>query len=168
MSYEDYKWEKIAADYNSFLALGYEGYGSFAGPYTVRFDLGNSYDLTGFQLWNNAGFIENDGEGVNSFTLNFYDSSLNSKGSFSNNAQDILASQSFNFTGLDVKVVDFVVNSRHFVSSGFPDRQYVTFHEIKFTGTPVIIPEPVSSALFIVGGATLGFRMYRKKKTISS
>jgi hypothetical protein len=28
---------------------------------------------------------------------------------------------------------------------------------------PVLVPEPISSALFIVGGATLGFRRFRKK-----
>ena len=29
--------------------------------------------------------------------------------------------------------------------------------------TPSIVPEPVSSTLFIIGGATLGFRRFRKK-----
>jgi len=29
-----------------------------------------------------------------------------------------------------------------------------------------IIPEPISSTLFIVGGATLGFRRFRKKRRI--
>ena len=31
------------------------------------------------------------------------------------------------------------------------------------TLTPVVVPEPISSTLFIVGGATLGFRRFRKQ-----
>jgi hypothetical protein len=31
-------------------------------------------------------------------------------------------------------------------------------------GTVNIVPEPISSALFVVGGATLGFRRFRKKR----
>ena len=30
-----------------------------------------------------------------------------------------------------------------------------------------VAPEPISSSLFLIGGAILGFRMYRKQKTIS-
>jgi hypothetical protein len=33
----------------------------------------------------------------------------------------------------------------------------------EYVQSPPIIPEPVSSTLFIVGGATLGFRRFRKK-----
>jgi len=29
-----------------------------------------------------------------------------------------------------------------------------------------VAPEPLSSTLFIIGGATIGFRMYRKKKMV--
>jgi len=32
-----------------------------------------------------------------------------------------------------------------------------------WVGTTTVVPEPVSSTLFIVGGATLGFRRFRKK-----
>jgi hypothetical protein len=31
------------------------------------------------------------------------------------------------------------------------------------SGTATLVPEPVSSTLFLVGGATLGFRRFRKK-----
>lgn len=32
--------------------------------------------------------------------------------------------------------------------------------------TPSVVPEPVSSTLFIVGAATLGFRRFRKRKAV--
>jgi hypothetical protein len=31
-------------------------------------------------------------------------------------------------------------------------------------GTVNIVPEPISSALFVVGGVTLGFRRFRKNR----
>ena len=34
-------------------------------------------------------------------------------------------------------------------------------------GTPTVVPEPVSSTLFIVGGLALGFRQFRKRKKLS-
>jgi len=39
------------------------------------------------------------------------------------------------------------------------------FHYPPFNPDVPVVPEPVSSILFIVGGATLGFRSFRKKST---
>ncbi len=48
-----------------------------------------------------------------------------------------------------------------FTDSGFTAMSSVA---INGTGSDVVVtPEPVSSALFLVGGATLGFRRFRKK-----
>ncbi len=141
------------------LALGTATVGGpFGGPYTVSFDLGNSYDLTGFSLWNNGGEIANDGEGVNSFTLNFFDSSMGSVGTFSNTAQDILTEQSFTFPAAasNVQTVDFVINSNHAVS---PERVYVYFHEINFEGTAV----PIPSAIWLLGSGLFGLVGIKRK-----
>lgn len=134
-------------NYNSFLALGNEGMGSYLGPYTVRFDLGSSYDLVGFNLWNNAGSAGNDGEGVDSFTLNFFDSSSSTVGSFDSNALDILTQQTFTFDVLDVQFVDFVINSSHSVDMNpGSQRRYVAFYEINFDGTAVTFDETSAPA----------------------
>jgi hypothetical protein len=71
------------------LALGLEGRGTWAGPYNVTFDLGGAYDLTGLNLWNNGGGIEKDGEGVNAFTLTFYDPLAAVVSSFGSTATDL-------------------------------------------------------------------------------
>ena len=34
---------------------------------------------------------------------------------------------------------------------------------VGYSPVPVIVPEPISSVLFLIGGATLGFRRFRKK-----
>ncbi len=150
-------------NYDENLALGTSlTYGTFGGPYTVRFNLGNSYDLTDFRLWNNAGWAEGDGEGVNSFVLNFYNSSLGSVDSFSSTAQDILAVQSFNLTASNVQVVDFVIHSNHFLSSGLPDREYVYFYEINFEGTAAS-PVPLPSAIWLLGSGLFGLVGIQRK-----
>ena len=38
------------------------------------------------------------------------------------------------------------------------------FHKYEFDHDVPVVPEPISSTLFIVGGATLGFRNFRKKR----
>lgn len=44
------------------------------------------------------------------------------------------------------------------------NRQSQLFANVQLTDiSPVIVPEPISSTLFLVGGATLGFRRFRKK-----
>jgi len=39
------------------------------------------------------------------------------------------------------------------------------FHQYQFDHNVPVVPEPVSSILFITGGATLGFRRFRKKNS---
>ncbi len=151
-------------DYNSNLALGTSlSFGPFGGPYSVRFDLGAIYDLTGFNLWNNGGSIENDGEGVNDFTLTFYDAAMSSVGSFNGNALDILASQSFSIAATGVQFVDFIINSNHSPSDPLGERAYVFFHELNFDGTPAS-PVPLPAALWLMASGLLGLAGVRRIK----
>jgi hypothetical protein len=148
-------------NYDQYLALGQDGHGSFGGPYTVQFDLGAAYDLTGFNLWNNGGYLETDGEGVNSFTLSFFDPSSASVGSWSGNATDTLAMQSFNFAASNVQTVDFTINS-NWAPDGPDGRQYVIFYEANFEGSPIRAPVPAGVLLGIIGLGTAGLRLRRR------
>lgn len=152
-------WNAIAnvidgiADYDSELILGTEGMSGFAGPYSVEFDLGGLYDLDGMTLWNNAGYLGNDGEGVNVFQLRFMDLARNLISSHSANAHDGLAPQSFAFTAGGVRFVDFVITSNH-----NPARGYAAIYEIQFSGTPAV-PEPETYALMLAGLGLVGRRL---------
>jgi hypothetical protein len=145
-------------NYDQYFALGLEEHGSFAGPYTVQFDLGAAYDLAGFNLWNNGGYVEGDGEGVNSFTLNFFDPSSASVGSWSGNATDTLAMQSFSFAASHVQTVDFTINSNWAPDS----RRYVLFYEANFEVAPIPTPVPAGVLLAIIGLGTAGWRLRRR------
>jgi hypothetical protein len=141
-------------NYEQYLGIGYYNTGNpWGGPYTVRFDLGDTYDLTSFNLWNNGGSNDDDGEGVNDFTLNFFDAASASAGTISDNALDFLAKQTINFdtTKTGVRFVDFVINSNHSDST----REYALFYEINFEGsrseTSSPVPEPSTMLLFGVG-----------------
>ena len=46
-------------------------------------------------------------------------------------------------------------------SAGFPPLDNSIMYEVSMTS---VVPEPISSTLIIVGGATLGFRRFWKKK----
>lgn len=153
-------------DSNEYLALGLESSGGgLQEDYTVSFDLGNSYDLEGFYLWNNAGLIQFDGAGVNSFALNFYDSSSSLLGSSDGNALDILARQDFTFDLVsDVQFVDFVIRSNH------SPRGYAAFYEISFEGTlvnsngpPAPAPVPEPATMLLLGTGLFGLAGARRK-----
>ena len=63
--------------------------------------------------------------------------------------------------------VDF--NSAHVDGTIIADSLTGTgqFHQYKFDHDIPVVPEPVSSTLFIIGGAALGFRTFRKKRKMS-
>jgi hypothetical protein len=144
------------ANYNSELVLGYEGMAGFTGPYSVEFDLGRNFDLTGMTLWNNAGYIGNDGEGINGFQLRFLDLSKSVLGSFSGNANDSLNPQAFAFSADGVRFVDLVITSNH-----NPARGYVALYEVNFSGVPSV-PEPETYALMLAGLGLVGFAVRRR------
>jgi len=142
-------------DFDSFLQLGPTAAGPFAGPYTLRLDLGGQFNLTGMNLWNNAGANEFDGEGVNAFTLTFLDTSLFSAGSFSSTALDTLAPQAYTFSAPNVAFVDLTITSNHQVG------QYVDFYEINFTGLAAV-PEPSTWGVGILG--VLALAVFQRKR----
>ena len=138
-------------DFDSYLALGVVGIGTFPGPFTVNFDLGGVFNLTAFNLWNNAGNVGIDGEGINSFDLNFLDSMSTLVSTYSASATDALAQQIFTLSAMNVSSVDLVINSNHAIS---PVRSYVSFYEVDFTGTAT--PESSTFALALIGMLVLG------------
>lgn len=149
-------------DVNSWLGMGPIATSSpFAGPYTVAFQLGGVFNLTALNLWNNAGSIALDGEGIDAFTLNFRSASGASVGTFSGNAADILQQQSFSFPASNVARVDLVIHSNHDPSF----RAYAAFHELNFEGSQAREPIPVLGTsgivvfvLFLIGSALIVLR----------
>lgn len=158
-------------DYDSFLGLGPDNnpigspYGVLTDPVSVRFDLGATFNLTGMDLWNNAGRLYNDGEGINAFTLDFRDNTFGLLGSYSGNAADVLTQQSFVFPAAinGVEYVDLKIHSNH--SAAHPNgsvpanglRDYVDFHEIQFTA----VPEPAT--LMLIGLGLVGLAGVKRK-----
>ncbi len=131
-------------DFDSNLALGTAGYGVWGGPYTVRFDLGASFNLASFNLWNNAGSIEMDGEGVHRFELMFFDDAQSQVGeTFSSYADDVLNEQNFSIYAVGVRYVDFVIIDTHSTGTGVnSERGYAHFYEVSFDQVP--IPSTIS------------------------
>lgn len=119
-------------DFDSNVGMGTSGSGAFNGPYTIAFDLGTTFNLTGFQLWNNGGNIEFDGEGIDAFTLVFLDDGSAEIDTYAGNAADILAMQEFAFSVDGVRSVELVIESNHFQDS----RDYVVLYEAAFIPAP--------------------------------
>ncbi len=156
-------------DYDEHIMLGQFGYNTWAGPYTVRFDLGQDYYLTAFNLWNNAGEIYNDGEGADDFELAFFNSAETPVGSsFSSNAADILTKQIFNIDVLNVRFVDFVIQSNHSIGTfngpggSSSERNYVDFYEANFDGI-ASSQVPVPGAMLLFGSSIIVLAGLRKK-----
>ena len=150
--------------FNSSAVLGPVGHGTWGGPYTVRFTLAAEYDLTQFNLWNNSGSIANDGEGVGSFTLHFFDDVLAEISTFDGSANDFHPKQEFTFaTVQDVKYVDFEI-----LSNNSATRRYACFVEVNFNGTESgggVIPEPTSLAVWSLLGMTcIGAGCWRRRR----
>jgi hypothetical protein len=152
-------------DFNAYLQFGPPLLGAFTGPFSINFNLGGSYDLTGMNLWNNAGSIGDDGEGINAFQLDFLDAGALVIGSYNSNANDGIAVQNFGFAGPSgVTAVRLTINSNWGGIIG-PERQYVGFYEINFDGDPTRtpgIPEPGTWALMAGGLASFSFLRRRK------
>lgn len=134
-------------DFDSYLAIGpVAGPGTFTGPYTITFDLGGDFTISGMNLWNNGGFIELDGEGINAFSLVFRDATTSTTGGFNGNAADLLAQQAFVFPAVNAAFVDLIVSSNHLPST----RTYAVFHEINFEGVATV---PVPASFWLLGTA---------------
>lgn len=155
-------------DINEQLIVGDMGTGAFNvfEPITIRFDLGDSYDISDFLLWNNAGNPSSstpnngDGEGVGIFDLAFYDSNQYLLGPLSNfSATDPAATYGYEAFSLgiikDVQFIDFIIRaSGPLYLSGAIERRYASFHEVKFEGTlsdPPEVPEPGTVLLLGIG-----------------
>lgn len=126
-----------------FLVLGnLDAPGPFAGPYTARFTFLEPVTLGGMHLWNNFGPLEQDGEGIEDFTLTFLDGELQVLGAHANSALDSFAMQTFVFPApvATVKYVDIRIESNH-----DPDLAYAGFHEISF------VPEPAMLLILAAG-----------------
>ena len=142
-------------NYDQWLALGQEGGGPFTGPYTVSFDLVAPYSITGFNLWNNGGNIENDGEGIDWFSIEFHDPAHAPLGLFTTWATDTLAEQSWPIpSGFfpNAQYAELVIGSNHAMDY----RPYVIFYEVSFEGTPTV---PVPGALLLggIGAGVIGW-----------
>lgn len=121
--------------------------GTFGGPYSLSFDLGADFDLTGMSLWNNAGNIDMDGEGINAFTLRFLDASGGTVSTYSAVAMDVLTEQTFSFSVQGVRRVDLVIESNHAPTI----RNYAALHEVAFIPSPGVLCTAVLCAM--VGGS---------------
>lgn len=148
-------------DYDQQLVLGHPAGTAFTGPYSIVFDLGGAFDLSGMTLWNNAGYLDNDGEGIKDFDLRFLDGGMSQLAVYSGVAHDGLPPQSFGFSAVGVVYVDLVIKSNHQENSVVP-RGYAALYEISFSGVVAAVPEPETYAMLLAGLGLVGFAARRR------
>lgn len=83
---------------------------------------------------------------------------------------DDTGANGIDFNGYTINSISFVLDELSFDIPGRDPNSDGNWTDYTFRGTLLIdgavsvIPEPISSTMFIVGGATLGFRYFRKRK----
>lgn len=149
-------------DYNQYLVVGVPAGVAFTGPYTIRFDLGGNFDLTAMNLWNNAGHIGNDGEGIRNFDLELRNAAQGLVATFSFTADDGLAPQPFDFAASGIRFADLVIRSNHQENSASL-RGYAALYEVNFNGVAAV-PEPHAYALLLAGLSLVGWGARRGRR----
>lgn len=130
-------------------------------PYVI-FDLGDTYSITSFQVWNynELAGASNDltGRGVNAVSVqygltNTLGSTVPGITNFARaDATDTYAGEVFNgFTPFNARYIKFDIDSNH---GG--DNNFYGLSEVQFTGT--LVPEPTSLALLSLGGLLIARR----------
>ncbi len=122
----------------------------------VRFDLGDTYDLSSLRFWNNAGSNGFDTEGVSAFSLALLTPVLTEISTTAFNPKDGLAAQDFGLTGTGVRFIDMTVTAGHMGQNQFGT--YTAFYEIQFDAELTAVPTPSTLALLGFGLLGLGVR----------
>jgi hypothetical protein len=151
-AYPDLAQSNIAFVVDGIVDAGY-WYGVAPSSGTIRLSLGGTFDLESVTIWNNAGGISNDNEGIQSFSLDFFDSTLAALGSYSDVLPDNELGHVRAFNVSDVAYVDLVIRSGYSAS-------YALFYEIAFEGAKV--PEPAANLL--IGLGLVGLMAQRKRR----
>ena len=154
-------------NYDQLFYIGNEGYSAWEGPFTITFDLGSSYELNSFTLWNNGGENQHDGEGIQEFSLSFYDSATHPVGgALAHTASDILAPQLFTFDpATPVQFVELTINSNHSAIGTSTERGYaVFFMKQRFDGAAAQQPVPEPATLLLSAFGLAGFTAVSRNK----
>lgn len=150
----------------------------FISVWKFNFDPDLDVNLLTFSQTGTSGSVPSISTGANYYKAGpsrFYDISFyfpRSNGAFSNRftagetvvyditytGSEIIDVNSFNFQSSSDKHGSLFYSAAHVQSIGSRGKSGWV------GGTPTVVPEPISSTLFIVGGLALGFRRFRKKR----